>query len=50
VTVNWRKQINEGLQKKSAGRLHEKMRRMRHVTHMASKRIISNVDAESLKM
>jgi len=50
VTGNWTKQINEELQKNSAGRLHEKMRRMRHVAHVVSKRSISNVDAESLKM
>jgi hypothetical protein len=50
VTGNWRKQINEELQKKSAGRLHEKMRRMRHVAHMVSKRSIFNVDAENLKI
>jgi hypothetical protein len=50
VTGNWRKQINEKIYKRLAGGLHEKMRRMRHVARMVSKRNIFKVDAEYLKI
>jgi hypothetical protein len=49
VTGNWRKEINEEFQKRSAGGLHEKMRRRRHVARMISKRNIFKFYAKYLK-
>jgi hypothetical protein len=50
VTVYWRKQINDDLQKRSAGGLHEKKRRMRNVPRFVSERNRFKFNAENLKM